>query len=479
MTPPRAEASITVSEQRDLRARILGVLPVGSFEMEQFLSLCDVRLSHRTETACVTVGPEPALLLNPQFLARWCRSDEHLLLLVLHELYHILMGHTSLFPRATIEDNIAFDAVINAQLCHLFPEPAYISFFRSVNPRDTLPARLLRPPDGWPNPNWQPSPKAGEAERAVIRLLYGKAAPKATYAEILRLILQPLDESKGRACVLLGDHSGPGRLGQEDEAAAGDDVMTGIIHRVASRWPTRAAERLGRGDGTEVVGCRLGARTPRAEFLAAFADLLRGAAIHLPDRPTNYAWRPSIRPMESITVIPNLRDRQAAARAEVQAEPQLIYRTEVEARRPRWMPGKSAHIYLDISGSMGDNVQWLVGALEPLVRSGACKLFVFSTVVDTVRGKRISMAEVRNTYGTDIDCVLEHLLSLPQWNTPRKVVILTDGYTGSPDTALMSRLGERRVALHVGVTNGGSHRDLEKDAQRVVRLPPLGGSRRV
>ena len=36
--------------------------------------------------------------------------DEHLFLLVMHELHHVLLGHTRLFPRASRAHNIAFDA---------------------------------------------------------------------------------------------------------------------------------------------------------------------------------------------------------------------------------------------------------------------------------------------------------------------------------------------------------------------------------
>ena len=38
-------------------------------------------------------------------------------LLILHELYHVILGHTRLFSRVSPIDNIVFDAVINSMLC--------------------------------------------------------------------------------------------------------------------------------------------------------------------------------------------------------------------------------------------------------------------------------------------------------------------------------------------------------------------------
>jgi predicted metal-dependent peptidase len=56
---------------------------------------------------------QPKLLRNPEFVALHAQTPEKLLMLVMHELHHILLGHTTLFPRMTAEQNFVFDAVIN------------------------------------------------------------------------------------------------------------------------------------------------------------------------------------------------------------------------------------------------------------------------------------------------------------------------------------------------------------------------------
>ena len=109
--------------------RVLEAVPAGAYEMNALLSLVRVEASAEVETAAVSCEARPVLRVNPAFVERHCRSDEHLFLLVMHELHHLLLGHTRLFPRPTPAHNLAFDAVINALLCGRFPERAYTSFF--------------------------------------------------------------------------------------------------------------------------------------------------------------------------------------------------------------------------------------------------------------------------------------------------------------------------------------------------------------
>ena len=80
-----------------------------------------------------------------EVLSKLTAGDAHLFMLVMHELYHVILGHTTLFPHATEVRNIVFDAVINAILCSLFPKPEFTSFFTDYNPSDKMPFALLRP----------------------------------------------------------------------------------------------------------------------------------------------------------------------------------------------------------------------------------------------------------------------------------------------------------------------------------------------
>ena len=78
----------------ELRQRILGSFPAGRYALEGLFRLVDMVLDDEVETAAVECVAAPRLLLSPAFLEERCRTDEHLLMLVLHELHHVILGHT-------------------------------------------------------------------------------------------------------------------------------------------------------------------------------------------------------------------------------------------------------------------------------------------------------------------------------------------------------------------------------------------------
>jgi hypothetical protein len=68
----------------------------------------------------------------------------------MHELHHVLLGHTTLFPTVTPARNFVFDAVINGIICRMFPEREYTSLLTEFYDQASFPHCLLRPPPGWP-----------------------------------------------------------------------------------------------------------------------------------------------------------------------------------------------------------------------------------------------------------------------------------------------------------------------------------------
>ena len=460
---------------RDLKTRIMNVLPAASYQMDRFLQLADVVLSDRTKTACVEVGPQPRLHLNADFVARHCRRDEHLLMLILHELYHVILGHTRLFPRTSTARNIAFDAVINAMLCRQLPEPCYTEFFQALNPWNAFPGCLLRPPPGWPE---RPKPlprRASKKQREVVELLYGASPDAVTYGEILDLLEEEGLPKDGDACVLLGDHGAPNGDGESDSAAVRDDLVTGVLQRVVEGWPAEAElQDRTRGTSTRLLDFLLPpARTPRADFLVALRRLLDRAGVFQPKASSPRSWQMTDCVREASTVVPDWQDRHACAREALMGHAPVFYSVGRPSRRPRWQPRPQAHVYLDVSGSMVNELPWLVGALAPLLRRGAVRLYVFSTVVDEVKGARLAAAVLANTGGTDIDCVYRHVLGLPRPRTPRRVVVLTDGYTGAPGTELLVGWERRGIQLFVGLVASGWN-TLRPHATHIERLPALG-----
>ena len=100
----------------DLTARVLNAIPAGAYEMNALLALLRVEETDTVPTASISCERRPVLRINPEFVRRHCRTDEHLFLLVMHELHHVLLGHTRLFRTPTRAHNLAFDALINSML---------------------------------------------------------------------------------------------------------------------------------------------------------------------------------------------------------------------------------------------------------------------------------------------------------------------------------------------------------------------------
>jgi hypothetical protein len=244
MTSYRSPFYQAGSESAAILSRLLGSLPAGSFEMETFARLAGVVASRRVPTAAVECTHRPRLLINPDFVQEYCARDEHLFLLVMHELWHVLLAHTSLYPRVTQAQNIAFDAIINAGLMRVFHTPEYQGFFDRLNPPDKFPHLLLRPPVGWPLfPQYPPDDPVGTAR--VIRQLYPPPGsmhrPMPFYDEILDLIRQDM-RNKGidpDGIILLGDHD-PNSQGYKNPYLR--DMMGRVVHK----WP---AHMLGQMPG--------------------------------------------------------------------------------------------------------------------------------------------------------------------------------------------------------------------------------------
>jgi predicted metal-dependent peptidase len=92
-------------------------------------------------------------------------------------------------------------------------------------------------------------------------------------------------------------------------------------------------------------------------------------------------------------------------------------------------------------------------------------------VVDEVKKGRLLRGEFKNTGGTDIDCVYEHIVRLPPTRTPVRVLVLTDGMTGSPAPHLYQEWQQRKVRLYVGLVQPAFRNGLAPYAAHVEQFP--------
>jgi hypothetical protein len=237
--------------------------------------------------------------------------------------------------------------------------------------------------------------------------------------------------------------------------------MKDLIHKIISKWPS--PDRPLQGQDLGVEECERGfdaEADPTIRLRRGIRRLMRRAA--MPGKKE--VRRRSVREMvcETATFLPDWHDRSHEAR-EVAFGDALIYSTTTRLQRPSSRDNRQAFVYFDVSGSVAEEVPSVAQALLPYCRSGLCMVHVFSTVVHPASARDLAARKFSSTGGTDIDCVLKHVLELPPRRRPRAAVVVTDGFTGKPDAALAERFRAAGMRLFVGLVKSESGYNQETD----------------
>jgi hypothetical protein len=427
--------SLLETESHALADRILDCFPSGTYALSALLRLLDVVETRDVETAAVECRFQPRLLINPDFVDTWAATPEKLLMLVMHELHHVLLGHTRLFPRLTRVDNLVFDAIINALLCRMFRAPEHTAFFMDFYDASRFPDCLLRPPADW-TPDGAvsvPLPLDGPAMRRLTEVYLALYSPKgASYDELYDALRETVSELLAAGVVLLGDHGDgtPGLRHSELQGMGSVDghlderspILFEVVRQIVERWPQPPDPIAGRSLPdllrNESVQPRP-QRSNRAVLRNLFRRLVdvRGHSSILPILDEN--------PSEIMTPLPAL-DRRSIVLG-VLGRPPLLHLGELPMAR-RVATGSKVHVYVDVSGS----ITGLKGALYGAVLD--CREWIHPTVhLFSERVVDVSLAQLRRgvcstTAGTSIACVADHLRRYQV----KRAVVLTDGYVGRP-----------------------------------------------
>jgi hypothetical protein len=448
-----------------LRYRVLNSIPAHQYAFNALLSLLDLVVTTDIETAAVRCGPTPCLLVNPDYTDKWCKSDEELFMLIMHELHHILLGHTRLFPRVTRVHNFAFDAIINAYLMNLFPSPAHQSLFTSYYPSDRSPYFLLRPPEGWPEaPRWLTRSRAVPENLCVLhRQIYSKAG--VTYEEIFRALLESAELAvlcDEGGIPLLGDHSTSddedawGTTGQADRR-----LLVDAIRRIVESWPPPEEHCRGRSLHDQVVNRLIPLAPKPPSALSIIRQAMQMSAMGNSGRlPHGGAMR---RPALISSPLPDLHDRRATVLRSLGSSP-LYYEHESQGR-PRKQGGQ-VHLYLDVSGSVDAIVPTLYAAIKPLSEYLYPKLHLFSTLIRDISLAELHKGVCLSDGGTDIAPVINHIID----HNVSRALLVTDGYVGKVSEGDGALLAKRNVRLVAVLTPGGWKQDLQPVTSRFFCL---------
>ncbi|GIW13065.1 MAG: hypothetical protein KatS3mg062_0504 [Tepidiforma sp.] len=449
----------------ELEERILDAFPAGTLAVRALLQVLEVVPSTEAPTARTECRIRPRMLINPEFVEAYAATPERLFMLVMHELHHILLGHTRRCAQPTALDNLVFDAVINATLCRMFPEPGYTSLLTDFYSDERFPECLLRPPAGWRHDGdpsaWQVPALAVpglEEVAAVYRQLYSPAG--ATYDDLYSVFRGAVPEAAAAGTPLLGSHTpGPDR-GAADRAL--ERSLTDAVRRAAKYWP--ALDPQG-PKGRSSIGT-MAELVVKPRPTPGNRAVLRSLLLRIAGQ-TSSAASPIRRlvadPRSVDSAIPAF-DRRAVVLRALGHRP-LLYRAPLTL--PSVLPvGERVHVYLDVSGSVSRIIPALYAAVLDCSEFVHPRVHLFSTQVADVTLAQLRRGDCITTGGTDIRCVAAHMRD----NAVRRAVIITDGFVGDPG----KELGQTLLRAHVGValTRDGFSGDLEPFANCLVLLNP-------
>lgn len=430
---PTQESDAATSQA--LAEAILDVFPSGSYAMAGLLRLLDIVATTSVSTAAVECQAQPRMLINPNFVAEHAQTPEKLLMLVMHELHHVLLGHTTLFPRITPVQNLVFDAVINGVICRMFPQQAYTSFFTDYYQDDRFPDCLLRPPKGWPEAGFASSPGLERVDAAwrqraqeLHAALYSEGG--ASYSEVYELLPRLIAKGEGEGIdgvPLIGGHESADAAHQDLQKTS--PLMFDLVRELVEQWPQPPDPIRGRSLADVLRDCSVQLPQRRSRR-SALRQLIRKVAGTQGASPLRHASSGVARIQSPVPVI----SRRSAVLHAV-GVPALLHPTDIPWRQQR-QGGSRVHIYLDVSGSMDSILGPLYGAALDCEELLHPKVHLFSTKVVDISPAQLRAGRCSTTGGTCINSVAHHMAT----HKVRRALIVTDGWVGTP-------LGQHRKTL--------------------------------
>lgn len=430
------------------------------------LSVARLVFTTEVPTLAVTLRDDPPLLLvNPEFIAEHAETEDDLRAMLLHEFLHVLLGHTKIFKKNDPATNLALDAVINHIVQRELGDEAGEFFRRFYQPKsDEDPLWLLRPhAPGDIRPRDEQAARCTESNyffpqsglhwnraQVIHMIRRGLASAKVLADDVLDL-LDSLDIVLPGEVLFLGGHKEQGDMHPANRARL-ERLFKELDGDGIFRRP------FDHGIGPAPAAGEWASSDPHRKWRIATVKILR--RLLQPDPRS----RPVHEGMLSYCLpVATSRDRRAALRS--LWNPIL---PEFEWSADRFKPGGRVNVYLDVSGSMNEELNLLTGLLWQLRNWIRSPFHAFSNGVSPARivdGK----LQTDTTGGTCFNDVLEHILE----KRPGKSLIITDGYIEQPDSRLLSQLHALGEEIHVLVSANGSRGVFEDRSITCTPLPRI------
>ena len=385
----------------------------NAFACRALFKIAEIVFTDKVPTLSVSITKNPVLKINLDFLNKHALSENDIKCVLMHEFLHVILRHTEKFTYNTPLLNIALDAVINALIHRTYGE-AYSNFFCRLYEWDGVYC-LLRPKDeescyleGW--------------DKLHSRIYDGKYAADDLHG-LLKYLLEKKRLELPEELIFIGNHSfEEGSISPESEELLNKTLAkmkgTGI-------WNSN---KPGEGDLAEKESIRT-ERAKTRKWRRSVMEIIKKCM-------TVDSQKKSLRE-ESVMTIPilNSSDRRALS---LHAWSGLM--PMARHQHTKHLPDESVTIYLDVSGSMAQEIENLVSLLYGFRKQIKNPLWVFSNVVEKATFKDGNL-NFNTTSGTSLECVFEHIRKY----RITKCIIVTDGYVDTITDAMLSKINKDNI----------------------------------
>jgi hypothetical protein len=454
---------MTESEFRAVYRELIEENPLA---VRAVLRVLELEFTSEVPTLAVTREERPRLLVNLDFVTKHCRKESYVKAALCHEFLHVLLRHTEQLQRLTPAQHLAWDAVINAILHRGFGAE-YSGLMSELYADAVGPHRLLRPieepEDTDPLVNLHRGRCPGSTRHAEVAFqrIWKGLYQGTLVADDIREVVADLGDGADLECsTLLGGHGPRGSLDDEEAQplpAVLEEALSRSLRSMNGSGIWRLPRRRGVGAPAyrnAVAAADEGVERWKRETFAVLKRLLR---------PDPHSAKIEQATVDSLLPVLSSSDRRAALRSLWSPFiPEASWPTQ-EPRR-----GGSAHVYLDVSGSMDAEMSILVKLLQHLCGYIRRPLWAFSDVVVPARiqgGKLLA----ETSGGTSMACVVAHLAE----NRPPTALVVTDGYIEQLPKELYRRAAATK--LHALVTRDGDTRELHRAGIPYTQLGRLPG----
>lgn len=414
--------------------------------MRAILRLAKWEFDPEVPTLAVTLGSRSVMKINPDFVNRWCTTDDWLKAAILHEFLHVILGHTLRFPQMDDVHNIALDAIINA-IIHRCMGPAYSDLFSHYYAAETGPLKLLRPP------------RFEDLDHWIDNLHYGLYGGSIVADDVLDWLgsMSDLFDSRGmfrdgngllerEFPILIGDH--PVQETQDPAVAAAIDQIRRQTWHPDWAWFLGERFALPPQEMTAAPDHRVD------RWRKTVRTVLRSVL-----QPSAKPGAKDVEPLDAWLPVLSPSDRRSFLK--LQWSPVFpISKHRVSHEKP----SGQARVYLDTSGSIYGDLKAILFSMREFRHWIESPLWTFSDTLEPTTFRNGSITAPGGG-GTDIHVVLEHIAT----SKPEKALVFSDGLVGPINRSLLARCAATEI--HALVISNAPSGDFEQAGIPTHRIP--------